>query len=112
MFLYCCYQFASQYENKKYWWHRNMQKCQIVKNHKRFGHSPSSVWKPLSSRDCSFENNGTKRAGKTRRARCLCEMENIIKAINKYLGVNPHKPAALGMAAGQKALSWGLPCPN
>ena len=41
-----------------------MQKCQIVKNHRRFGHSPSSVWKPLSSRDCSFENNGTKRAGK------------------------------------------------
>lgn len=38
-----------------------------------------------------------------------------VKLVNKMslgAGVNPHKPAALGMAAGQKALSLGLPCPN
>ena len=35
-----------------------MQKRQNVKHYKRFGHSPPSVWKPLNSRDRSFENNG------------------------------------------------------
>ena len=43
--------------------------CGSVKlwnNHKRFGHSPSSVWKPLSLWDRSFENNGNEAWGKNK----------------------------------------------